>query len=74
MKLSRVLIAALAALESAAGQSQAPTAIPNEPNCPLCTITMRTLVTLGTEDGPGSLNGKPMSVNIDSRGRYWVFQ
>lgn len=74
MKLSRVLISALAALESAAGQSQAPTAIPNEPNCPLCTITMRTLVTLGTEDGPGSLNGKPMSVNVDSRGRYWVFQ
>jgi hypothetical protein len=35
---------------------------------------MRTLLTLGTDDGVGSLNGKPMSVNVDSRGRYWVFQ
>lgn len=35
---------------------------------------MRTLLTLGTDDGVGSLIGKPMSVNIDSRGRYWVFQ
>ena len=61
MKLARVLIAALAALESAAGQSQAPKAIPDEPSCQRCTITMRTLVTLGTDDGVGSLNGRPMS-------------
>ena len=74
MKLSRVLIAALAALESAAGQSQAPKAVPDETICPKCTITTRTLVTLGTDDGPGSLTGKPTSVNVDSRGRYWVFQ
>ena len=49
-------------------------AVPDEPNCPRCTISMQPLVTLGTDDGVGSLIGKPMSVNIDSRGRYWVFQ
>jgi hypothetical protein len=57
-----------------AAQTPAPKAVPDEPNCPRCVISMRTLVTLGTDDGVGSLNGKPMSVNIDSRGRYWIFQ
>jgi hypothetical protein len=55
-------------------QPAAPKAIPNEPTCQRCTITMRTLVTLGTDDGVGSLIGRPMSVNVDARGRYWVFQ
>jgi len=54
--------------------AQAPRVVPDEPSCPRCTITTRTLVTLGTDDGVGSLNGKPMSVNVDSRGRYWMFQ
>src|SRR5688572_21029689 len=74
MNLSRVLSAALAALESAAGQSQAPKPVPDEPSCPRCTITMRNVVNLGSENGLGSLNGRPMSVNVDARGRWWVFQ
>ena len=56
------------------GAQVTPKAIPDEPSCPRCTVTTRTLVTLGTEDGLGSLNGRPMSVNADSKGRYWVFQ
>lgn len=55
-------------------QAPQPRAIPDEPSCPRCVISIRTLVTLGTDDGVGSLIGKPMSVNVDSRGRYWVFQ
>jgi len=58
----------------ASAQGPTPKAIPDEPTCPRCTITMRTVVTLGTEDGLGSLNGRPMSVNVDARGRWWVFQ
>jgi hypothetical protein len=35
---------------------------------------MHAIATLGADDGVGSLNGKPMSVNVDAKGRYWVFQ
>lgn len=48
--------------------------LPDEPSCPRCIIAMSTVAKLGTDDGPGSLNGRPMSVNLDARGRYWVFQ
>jgi hypothetical protein len=58
----------------ALAQGPAPRAIPDEPSCAKCVISMRHVVTLGTDDGVGSLNGKPMSVNVDSRGRYWIFQ
>src|SRR5688572_8864652 len=54
--------------------AQAPKVVPDEAACPRCTISTRTIVTLGTDDGVGSLNGRPMSVNVDSRGRYWIFQ
>ena len=73
-RLSVPLIAALVALKAPTAQTPAPKVIPNEPTCPKCTIGVQNLVTLGTDDGIGSLNGKPMSVNIDSRGRYWVFE
>jgi hypothetical protein len=74
MSLSRVLIVAVVAQQSTGAQAPAPTAIPNEPTCPTCTINVRNVVTLGTDDGIGSLYGKPMSVNVDSKGRYWMFQ
>jgi hypothetical protein len=74
MNLSRVLIVAIVAQQSTGAQAPAPMAIPNEPACPKCTISVRNVVILGTDDGVGSLNGKPMSVNVDSKGRYWVFQ
>lgn len=74
MYFSRILIGGVVALQSIGAQSPAPKAVPDEPTCRRCTISMRTLVTLGTDDGVGSLTGKPTSVNVDSRGRYWVFQ
>ena len=74
MNLSRVLIIAAAAVQFAGAQSPAPKAVPDEPTCPRCSIVVRPLATLGTDDGVGSLNGKPTSVNVDAGGRYWVFQ
>jgi hypothetical protein len=68
----------LAFLFAMAGESWAqvatPRVIPDEPSCARCSISAHRLVTLGADDGVGSLNGKPMSVIIDSRGRYWLFQ
>src|SRR5262245_17270709 len=69
-----LLLSCLSLLISRQSSGPTPRTIPDEPSCPRCTVTMRTLVTLGTEDGLGSLNGRPMSVNVDSKGRYWVFQ
>lgn len=74
LHLCVALTASLVAPGVAFAQMPAPKLIPNETACPKCTIGVRNLVMLGTDDGVGSLNGKPMSVNVDSRGRYWVFQ
>jgi hypothetical protein len=65
---------ALLVVQPAGAQVPTPKVVPDAPSCPRCTITVRTIVTLGTDDGLGSLNGRPMSVNVDSRGRWWVFQ
>lgn len=73
-RLHQLVVAAVIAAQPVAAQAPAPKVIPNEASCPRCTITVQTVATLGTDDGVGSLNGKPMSVNVDSRGRYWVFQ
>ena len=54
-QFSRALLATLFALRSVSAQGSAPTLVPDEPTCPRCTITMRTLVMLGTDDGTGSL-------------------
>ena len=59
---------------SVSAQGPAPRPIPDEPSCARCAISIQKVVTLGTDDGLGSLIGKPMSVSVDSRGRYWVFQ
>lgn len=69
-----MLVACLLVVQSVGAQAPPSRVVPDEPSCPRCSITARTLVTLGTDDGLGSLNGKPMSVNVDSHGRYWVFQ
>ena len=73
MKTLVVGLFTIASLASAQAPAS-PKVIPDEVSCARCTITSRTLVTLGTDDGVGSLIGKPMSVNVDSRGRYWLFQ
>ncbi len=72
--LHLMLVATVIGAQSVAAQAPAPRVVPNEPTCPRCSVVVRPLVTLGTDDGVGSLNGKPTSVNVDSRGRYWVFQ
>ena len=64
----------LAVAGQAPAQSPTPKVVPDEPSCAKCVISMQKVVTLGTDDGVGSLIGKPMSVNVDSRGRYWIFQ
>lgn len=74
MNFSRILLVLIAAQQSIGAQTPSPRVVPNEPSCPRCMISMKTLATLGTDDGVGSLIGKPMSVNVDSKGRYWVFQ
>ena len=74
MRFYSLSSAALALALPALGQAPTVRVIPDEPSCARCTISARRLVTLGTDDGVGSLNGKPMSVNVDSRGRYWLFQ
>jgi hypothetical protein len=66
--------AVIIAARVGATQAPAPKAIPDEPSCARCSISMQKVVTLGTDDGVGSLNGKPMSLNVDSQGRYWLFQ
>ena len=71
---SRLCLALTIAAQTATAQTATPKAIPDEPLCPRCTITTRSIVMLGTEDGLGAIAGKPMSVSIDSRGRYWLFQ
>ncbi len=53
-------------------QAQPSTVIPDAVSCAACTIVTRTVVSLGSVDGPGALSG-PSSVMADSRGRYWVF-
>ncbi len=73
-RLNRCAAILLAIAGEVWGQAPTPKVIPDEPSCGRCVISMQTLVTLGTDDGVGSLNGKPMSVNVDSRGRYWIFQ
>ena len=73
-RLHPLVVAALTGARLVAAQVPAPKVLPNEASCLRCTISMKTLATLGTDDGVGSLNGKPMSVNVDSKGRYWVFQ
>lgn len=54
--------------------AQRPTAaiILEEPACARCTITITPVARLGVDDGPGSLNGRPMAVTVDARGRFWV--
>ena len=59
--------------QSAPGQSAVPKPVPDEPSCERCTIEVTKLATLGTDDGPGALASRPMSVNVDGKGRYWVF-
>jgi hypothetical protein len=47
--------------------------IPDAVSCARCTISTRSIVRIGSADGPGALSGMS-SVMLDSRGRYWVFE
>lgn len=60
------------ALQAAAGQAPPVVRIPERVQCGLCQISIDTLATLGTIEGPGSLAGEPAAVRLDRLGRYWV--
>jgi hypothetical protein len=65
----------LAALLTSAAAAQVQTAlVPDALGCTRCSIAMRLLVTLGTEQGPGSIITVPNGMAVDGRGRYWVTQ
>jgi hypothetical protein len=71
----RVVCAALTVVTmSSAVRAQRPAAvhIPDEPSCVRCTITVTPVTRLGLDAGPGALNGRPMGLSVDSRGRFWV--
>lgn len=66
------LALALRAASVATAQGATPIVIDDAPACPRCTITTRTLATLGTADGPGSMATIAETVTADRLGRYWV--
>lgn len=43
-----------------------------QPGCPNCTITVKKVLTLGDEDGPGSFATRPYSIAQDRRGQFYV--
>ena len=54
------------------GQPSRVIRITDDLSCGRCTITSRTIVTMGAEAGAGALNFSPALVRDDGRGRYWV--
>ena len=54
-------------------RAQPAVTIPDAVSCARCTISTRTIVSIGSSDGPGGLGGMS-AVMLDSRGRYWVFE
>jgi hypothetical protein len=61
---------AIVALPTQVGAQQR---IPDDILCRSCTIDARLIVRLGSVEGAGFLSGIPSSVDVDARGRYWVF-
>jgi len=61
---------ALVAPVTAAGQ--AARVIDDHATCVSCTIQVERILTLRTDDGPGTLVGDPQDIRRDSRGRYYV--
>lgn len=48
--------------------------VPDPATCTSCEISLDTLVTFGSFDGPGSLYGVPNAVHVDQHDRYWVVE
>jgi hypothetical protein len=67
-----VLLLTVAAVVASSKTDVRAQVIPDAPTCPRCRIDMRPVVKIGTADGPGSLPGRPGTVLLDGRGRYWV--
>jgi hypothetical protein len=66
----RALVCAALALQISSVSYAQP--LSNGLACPKCQIQSRLVVVLGTVDGSGSL-ANPYLVDVDSRGRFWVF-
>jgi hypothetical protein len=73
LRLGAAVIGMAAGGVRATGQV-ATVVVPDAPSCAKCTIDLRTVVSLGAVDGPGSLSTNPSSIRVDARGRYWVTQ
>jgi hypothetical protein len=68
-----ILVACGAGLAtSSLGQQPAHRTIPDQVSCSRCRIVLRTVVTLGSDTGPGSFDQHPRSTVVDRAGRYWV--
>lgn len=46
--------------------------VPDEPSCSRCRIVVREITTVGDADGPGALSSLPVSIRVDSRGRFLI--
>lgn len=80
LALSRVALIAVAVVTAAVATgwgtghlyASAQDVIPDAVSCDECRLTWDVEVTLGTEDGSGSLPGAPSFVTTDSQGRHWL--
>ena len=70
--IRRWLVVAVLCATALGAQEVRPKVIPDAVACSACRITVTTVVTLGTDDGPGAINTRPLGVDVDGRGRYWV--
>ncbi len=59
-------------IESIAQAVKRTVEIRDEVSCATCSISVTTLAQLAVSSGPGSLNGLPMEIQLDSLNRYWV--
>ena len=73
--IARRIANAIAALsiwpDALAGQGRVYT-IPDQPACPRCSIEVQHTVSLDTKNDSVLLDGAPVVVRADGRGRYWV--
>ena len=68
----RLAVVAVAVMLATTAGAQPSAMIPDAVSCAQCTISTRSVVRLGSSDGPGALSGMS-AVMPDARGRFWVF-
>lgn len=72
----RIAVAALAANQLLAlrvpAQGAQPIVVRDAASCAACTVVVRRVARLGTDDGPGLISSNVLGITVDSQGRYWV--